>query len=169
MDKISNWIDWFDQHKEVLVWSTVFSVACWIVCLLLLPFAAARIPRDFFKPGYKSPFRMEHPVLGTLVWAFRNLLGFFIMVTGLAMIPLPGPGTPVLVMGLLLTTLPTRRHLARMALRRRPVLATFNWLRKQRGAEPFQLSDLARRSGRRGLGSLIRKIHPEAGDSGSST
>lgn len=149
-------VDWFSEHEQLLLWSTVFSAACWVTCLLLLPIAAARIPRDFFKPGYKSPFRVEHPVLGFLVWLVRNTGGFFLILAGIAMIPLPGPGMLVVLMGLLITTLPTRRHLARMVLRRRQALAAFNWLRRQRGAEPFQLSDLARRSGRRGLGSLIR-------------
>ena len=146
---LHRWIEWFERNQTVLLGSTAASVACAILTVLFLPDLAAKIPRDYFKPGFKSPFRMDHPVLGWVVWFGRNLAGVIMMAAGAAMVVLPGPGMPVLLMGLLVSTLPARRSLLRMALRRRPILAGFNWLRRKRGAPPFLLSDLARRTGRK--------------------
>jgi hypothetical protein len=142
-------LDWFRNHDDLLLWATGASIIFYAAILLTMPLIAARMPLDYFKPEYQSPFRHDHPVIGGLIWLARNIAGGLLLVAGFAMVPLPGPGVPVVLMGLMITTLPARRHLMRMALRRRPVLNAFNWFRAKRGAPPFQLSDIARRSRRR--------------------
>jgi hypothetical protein len=161
-------MEWFERHQALLAWTSAFSILLCVGALLALPVIAARIPRNYFKPEYRSPLSANHPVLAGLIWLGRNLAGLGMMLVGLVLFILPGPGTPVVVAGLLVTTLPARRWLLRTLLRRRPILQAFNRLRQRRGAEPFTLADLTRRHRRRLFSARDRVAVSAASESAAS-
>jgi hypothetical protein len=120
----------------------------WGVAILLLSFAAstavvlavlAMLPPTFFQePDSCIVGTSANPVL---LWARRvakNLIGFFAIGIGLLLaIPgVPGPGLPIVLLGIMLIDFPGKRQLVQKLLRAPTVLRGINALRARLGKPP---------------------------------
>jgi len=130
-------IDWFKAHPEVIAAATAVSVLVFVASLVLVPVLAARIPADYFVRPRRQPWGWgrRHPVLRWLVLIAKNLLGVVLVVTGLGMLVLPGPGMVALLIGVMLTSFPGKFRFERWLISRRPVRRGVNWMRR-RGGRP---------------------------------
>lgn len=134
-------LDWLEDHTGVLVAGTVLSVLAFIATVVLVPIIVARVPADYFasdRPA-KLPYAMRHPALRWLWLVVKNVLGLVLLLAGLAMLALPGPGLVSLMLGLMLMSFPGKFRLQRWLVSRPPVLRAINAVRRRAGRPPLVL------------------------------
>ncbi len=118
---------WLHDH-QALAWTVAASVALALVASLAGAIAIVRLPADYFaKP---------HVAAGGPWGIARNLAGWLLIVAGVAMLLLPGPGTIILLLGVLMANFPGKTRVQRWLLSRGPVLKSANRLRA-RFAKPL--------------------------------
>ncbi|GIX30481.1 MAG: hypothetical protein KatS3mg124_0953 [Porticoccaceae bacterium] len=117
----------------------LLSLAVFAASALALPWVAAAIPQDYFRPRRRraAPWRNRHPLLRFLFLLLKNLLGLVLLAGGVLMLFLPGQGLLTLLAGLILLDYPGKFALERWLVSHRPVLTALNWLRRRRGAPPL--------------------------------
>lgn len=91
----------------------------------------ATLPSDYFS----RPARERAP----LVRLVRQVAGGVLVVLGLAMLVLPGPGIVTIALGVALFDHPKKREILVRLLRRDGVKRTLDDLRRRAGKEPFAL------------------------------
>lgn len=132
---------WVARHYDALWWFAVVSAIAAVVSLIALPFLVALIPDDYFAAEDRPPHvvRGRHPALYWLLRIGKNLLGLLLVLFGLVMsLPLiPGQGTIMALIGLLLVEFPGKRRLEMWLIRKRRILRAINWLRARRGRPPL--------------------------------
>ncbi|HZU96788.1 MAG TPA: PGPGW domain-containing protein [Planctomycetota bacterium] len=92
-----------------------------------------RIPPDYF-------LKTEKPARSALDWAWKigkNVLGWVFLLAGVVMLPLPGPGSLVIVLGLSLVDFPGRARLVRAIISRPGIARVIDWLRSKFGRPPL--------------------------------
>jgi len=116
----------------------VFVVTC-ALSLALVTFFVVRIPVDYFSPGRRPPARAggAHLVFAIL----KNLTGVLLVLVGIVLsLPgIPGQGILTILVGLMLTDLPSVRRLERALARRRGVRRSLDTIRAKFGREPLNL------------------------------
>ena len=124
----------------VVFWSLIgVSTFTFIAGLFLLPALIVRIQFDYFvreRPP-RLAFERHHPVLRVLLVLTKNLLGAVLIVAGVVMIPLPGPGWICVLAGITLMDLPGKRALERWLISLPKVLSIINRLRVRYGRPPL--------------------------------
>jgi uncharacterized membrane protein len=118
-------LEWLKQNPGLLV-SGGLSLVLLVGGILVLPFAVARLPTDFFTRKNHKPS----------VWV--NIAGWALIVAGVAMMVLPGPGAVALLAGIVLANVPGKRRLLRWFLSQGKVFAKLNRIRAKRGKPPLQ-------------------------------
>ena len=127
---------WLAAHAVLVSVIGGVSVLLSVAGLALTPFVIARLPTDFFRRLTQPPAPVmcrPHPVrvIG------RNLLGFALFVLGLLLVPLPGPGALVALLGLALLDFPGKRRFLTAVLSRPAVWGSVTWLRRRAGRGPM--------------------------------
>ena len=134
-----DWIlTWLDEHKQLLFWLFVLSLASLALTAMLLPGILARLPADYFAE-HRSPARTERGLSAWLLRLSKNLLGVIFVLAGIAMLVLPGQGLLTILIGLLLLDIPGKRRIERKLIGRPAILRFVNRLRQTRGHAPLQL------------------------------
>lgn len=125
---------WLAAHTVLVSVVGGLSVGLSLLGLVLVPWIIARLPADFFlrltlPPGPVR--RRPHParVIG------RNLSGMLLVVLGALLVPLPGPGLLVALLGLALADFPGKRRFLTWVLRGPAVWGSINWLRRRAGRQ----------------------------------
>ena len=127
---------WLAAHAVLVSVVGGLSVILSVAGLALTPFVIARLPADFFLRLTQPPapvMRRPHParVIG------RNVLGLLLLVLGILLVPLPGPGALVALLGLVLLDFPGKRRFLTAVLRRPTVWGSIGWLRRRAGRGPM--------------------------------
>ncbi|MCC6426338.1 MAG: hypothetical protein IT435_05915 [Phycisphaerales bacterium] len=132
-------VEWLQEHRTALIWLSGISVGTLILCVLLTPLIVARIPADYFSHNKRppSPWAVEHPTWRWPVRIARNIAGWILLLAGLAMLVLPGPGIIGILVGLMLVEFPGKYRVERWLVSHRPVMNALGWIRRRRGAPPF--------------------------------
>ncbi len=125
---------WLAAHTVLVSVVGGLSMLLSLVGLALVPLVIARLPADFFLRLTQPPapvLRRPHParVIG------RNLLGMLLVVLGALLVPLPGPGALVALLGLALADFPGKRRFLAWVLRGQAVWRSINWLRRRAGRQ----------------------------------
>ena len=118
-------LEWLKQHPG-LVASGGLSVMLLVGGILVVPVAVARLPRDFFTREEVKPS----------LWL--NVAGWVLIVAGVAMMILPGPGVVALLAGIVLADFPGKRRFLRWFLGRGRVFQKLNRIRMKRGKPALQ-------------------------------
>jgi len=113
------------------VWIAVGAFAGFIVGLLAAGVCVLWLPVDYFDRDRRPYWDVAQcsPALRWSLIVARNLAGWTLLVAGLAMLVLPGPGLLAMLLGLVLVDLPGKHELIRKILAREHVLAAANRLR----------------------------------------
>jgi hypothetical protein len=129
------WPDW----QQVLLWSSVVSVAAVIATIVAVPWVVGRLPHDYFAREEREAWDVDAgaPWYTGLIDAIKNVIGFLLLLLGLIMLVTPGQGILTILAGLLLMNFPGKFHLERWLVMRPGVLRGLNWLRGKRGQVPF--------------------------------
>lgn len=132
-------LKWIDEH-QALLWSlSAASLAVLVASFFLIPFVVARIRPDYFAHD-KRPDRSWinlHPSVRVAIHVGKNILGVILMVAGLAMLALPGPGMITLLVGFFLLDFPGKYRFERWLVARPMIHRPINWLRKRSGRLPL--------------------------------
>lgn len=118
----------------------LFSLACFALSLILIPWLIGRLDRGYFRAfALRAKGGAARSGNGAaFVWAFvRNTLGLVLCVLGLIMLVLPGQGLLTLLLGLSLLDFPGKSLLFVWVLQRNAVRSALNWVRRKQGREEF--------------------------------
>ncbi len=131
------WIDlaleWAKAHQAMVWWIFAVSIAVSLLTPLAVGWAIVQLPPDYFTRTKRRPLSTweEHPVLRPIYLIAKNLLGFVLVIAGIAMLVLPGQGLLTIVVGVVLMNFPGKFRLERWLATRRPVWHSLNWLRRK--------------------------------------
>lgn len=129
---------WLRDHEGLLLWLGV-SAAMFVGSLVIVPIAVARIPEDYFAHDRREPLDTRHPLLRLTLRVLKNVLGFVLVVAGIAMLVLPGQGILTIVIGIALLDFPGKYRLERKLVSRPAVLRSLNWIRRKAGRPPLRV------------------------------
>jgi len=124
--------------QSFLSWLAVLSLSTFIISLLLIPWAVAKLPPDYFLhiTEEKTPnFSLNISSFALLI--IRNIFGFILLLAGIAMIFLPGQGILTILAGIFLLSFPGKRKIVHLFISRHSVQHSLDWLRKKRNKQPF--------------------------------
>lgn len=136
--------DWITENQQLFWVLGLASVAVFVGSLLIMPALIVRIPADYFAHETRPPSRWEkhRPVVRMAALIAKNLLGFVLVLGGLAMLVLPGQGLLTLFAGVVLIDFPRKYAFERWLVRRRWIHRPVNWLRRKRCREPLTIGPL---------------------------
>jgi len=123
-----------------LAWATPVSLLTLFATVVLLPLLVARLPQDYFYREHRPPQpRTGHWLLHYSLLILKNLLGVVLLVAGVAMLVLPGPGVVAILGAFALLNLPGKYRLERWLVSRPQVRAAISLMREKAGQPPLHL------------------------------
>ena len=133
-------IDYLLSHyAQWLYYLAIISVAFLILSLLFIPSLVARIPVDYFQPRNRTYKSRSHSGRKLLIILIRNMVGFILILSGIAMLLLPGQGILTLLAGLFISDIPGKYKIERYLVQKPVVLNSINWLRKRKNAPEIRI------------------------------
>ncbi|TNF45874.1 hypothetical protein EP232_05250 [bacterium] len=116
----------------------VFSLLLLIVYAGIMAMAIAMMSPDYFMigPPPAETWRGRHRFLRFLIRAIKGGIGLGLVISGIAMLVLPGQGLLTILIGVSLMEFPGKRRLERSLIQRKSIHRTINWIRKKAGREP---------------------------------
>lgn len=132
------------DHELLLAWLGSISLGLLVLTLVALPIVVIQLPWDYFVRDRRTPAHLSrrHPVLWWVLTIVKNLAGLALILSGLAMLVLPGQGLLTILMGLALTNFPGKYALERRLVRRPAVASTMNRLRAAAGRRPLEIPEV---------------------------
>ena len=130
-------------HETAILWIAGASIVAFLGTLIAVPWLILRIPPDYFahRKRLRTPATRRH---AGVRWAFllgKNLLGYLLIVAGIAMLVLPGQGVLTILLGGILVDLPGKYRLERWIVTRPLVLKSINRIRQRAGRDPLVLAE----------------------------
>lgn len=116
-------VEFAKAHSTLLV--AVLCVLAFLA-LIVIPWVIITLPEDYF-------IATDDSIAGSMTLAARigrNILGWFLMIIGLALVFPPGLGTIFIVAGIVLMDFPHKRAIERRAAKWRGVLPILNAIRR---------------------------------------
>jgi hypothetical protein len=134
-------IDWFARNEVALWWLGGASIVLFIGTLVAMPIVVSRMPANYFTHREPSPesWRGRHRALRVAIVAAKNVLGALLVIGGIGMLLLPGPGVLTVLVGISLLDFPGKRALELRIARERHVLRAINWMRTRAGRPPLEV------------------------------
>ncbi len=125
----------------VLVELAIFSVVGFVGSLIAIPWILMRLPATYFDMRVPRTFLGgRHPVLRAVGIVIKNIVGFILLLAGIAMLVLPGQGVLTILIGISLMDFPNKRQLEARLIGQRLVFSGVNRLRARFGKPPFVLA-----------------------------
>lgn len=122
---------WLRGHAGLVLGLGVVSVLLCVGSVVMTPVLVARLPEDYLTRLTATPVVDAGGGPSWRKRVLRNVLGVLLLVVGLLLVPLPGPGSLVLLLALGLVDFPAKRRLLAWILRWPAVLDSLNWLRRR--------------------------------------
>ena len=122
-------------QPSVLAWSFGLSLILFVGSLIIIPMLLTRMRSDYFIASDNTNIRKakHFSIARGLVLVAKNMVGMVLLLSGLAMIVLPGQGIITILIGLSLLNFPGKRQLELRIVRQRHVLESVNWIRQRAG------------------------------------
>ena len=131
--------EWMSENKALLWSLSAASFAVLIASFFLIPFVVARIRPDYFAHEKRPDHSWINlpPTVRVTIHIGKNILGAILMVAGLGMLALPGPGMVTLMVGFFLLDFPGKYRFERWLVARPVIHRPINWLRRRSGRSPL--------------------------------
>ena len=108
--------------------------------MLAIPWLIVRLPADYFDLRVPRTFLSHaNPAVRSIAVVAKNLIGFILLLAGIAMLVLPGQGVLTILIGVSLMDFPRKRDLEARLIGERHVFSGVNRLRARFGKPPFAL------------------------------
>ncbi|MFV2069641.1 MAG: PGPGW domain-containing protein [Pirellulales bacterium] len=136
-------LHWIASHRATFGWLFGLSLVAFVATLVLIPIVVIRMSPDFFVADRTAvaTWRGRHPAIRLAGRIAKNALGTLFLLTGVAMLVLPGQGILTILVGLTLIDFPYKRDLERRVIGCRPISGLINRLRARAGRPPLILPD----------------------------
>jgi uncharacterized membrane protein len=134
-------IDRLYEYAATFWWLGLLSIITFIGTLILIPILVARIPADYFSREQHHPDPGRHPLLRVLSLGVKNLIGVVFILSGIAMLVLPGQGIITILIGVILMDFPGKRALEQRLVRQPQVFNAINWMRSKTNRPPLNLPE----------------------------
>jgi hypothetical protein len=136
---IAPFLSWMDAHPTLLWGAGAVSLLIFLLTLIGLPCLIIRLPADYLTS------RRDHAprqfVAGTALElpyrAAKQLLGALLILSGLAMLVLPGQGLLAIVVGLSMIHFPGKQRVIQTIIRQQNILKSANWIRARANRPPL--------------------------------
>jgi hypothetical protein len=138
MEFLTAVFNWFASHPEIVGKIVLGSILLAFISVVLTVVAIVRMSPDYFlssKPGIKS-WRHRHLLLRILFKMVKSTVGLILLITGIAMLVLPGQGLLTLLVGVGLLDFPGKRHIELRVVRNHHLLKAINWIRARTNQAP---------------------------------
>jgi len=130
-----------NEYQHFLTCVAFLSTLSLFIGLLIMPFFIATIPDDYFKQTKRpSSSSNTYSITRFMAKLFKNLLGLLLILSGIAMLILPGQGLLTLFIGILLIDYPGKYPIERKLISYPVVFSGVNWIRRKQKKAPFTLS-----------------------------
>ena len=116
-----------------------FAVGTLVLSSLIGVVVVVALPANYLS-GKRSKWGQNHPAFFWSLIALQNLVGIVLIVAGVMMLVLPGPGILAIFLGLMMTSIPGKRKLIASLVGRTKVLKSANRLRDWFGRPPLVMS-----------------------------
>jgi len=125
-----------------LWWVSILSGALFLATLIAVPIFIALMPPDYFSRE-RPCLRKIHPTLRWILLVFKNLLGLILLISGIAMLILPGQGIITILVGFSLLDFPGKKNIERRLIWDPRVFKTMNWIRARAHRPPLEYPSLS--------------------------
>ena len=125
-----------EQNETLLACLAIGSVIAFFGSLIIVPILVAHMPADYFVREEK-PFRSLSP-LRIVARLAKNLCGTLLLISGLAMLFLPGQGILTTLIGITLLDFPGKRNFESRLARLKGVRKSIDWIRRKAKKKPLQ-------------------------------
>jgi archaellum biogenesis protein FlaJ (TadC family) len=129
-------------NEEFVWWMALASIVAFFSTLLLVPLILIRLPSDYFSHRRRSEIRARsrHPLARAFLALVQNAVALVFIVTGIAMLVLPGQGILTIVVGLMLLNFPGKYHAEQWVVGHESVLGAINWIRARADKSPLAVN-----------------------------
>ncbi len=127
---------WVREHRQFTWWLGALSLVTFVATLVVIPLLIVRMPADYFIRD-RHLFRDRHPLVRFFFLGFKNLLGLFFLLAGIAMLFLPGQGLLTIFLAVTLLNFPGKRRLEQRLIAMPRVRQAINRLRRRAGRPPL--------------------------------
>ncbi len=136
LDSLSQWVS---EHHLLLTGIAFASLLVFVATLFFLPWLVAQIPSDYFSHKRREPsqWKQLHPFFRYMILILKNIVGWLLLLAGLAMLLLPGQGWLSILLGLMLMDYPGKFRLERQIVSQPRLLRLINWLRIKQNQPPL--------------------------------
>ncbi len=133
----------FDSRADLVqlgIWLTAISAVLFVAGLVLVPWMAVRLPADYLiRKDPESAFFRRRTPLQWLGFVAKNVAGALLVLAGIVMLGVPGPGWGAIIIGLTLMNFPGKRRLERWLLSTRFVIKPINAIRARANKRPIEM------------------------------
>jgi hypothetical protein len=135
----TSWWEQFASDYGILV-TGISALAC-VAGLFAMRYLVIHLPADFFTREEPRPDKWinSHPATRWTLWIAKNIAGALLLVMGVAMLVLPGPGVLSLLLGLTLMDVPGKRRAERWLIGIPAVNKKINKVRAKYQQRPIEM------------------------------
>jgi hypothetical protein len=138
LSRISEWIS---ANRDLLEWLGVGSLVLLVITLVVMPIVIINLPEDYFiRDRRESAQKAARSPLWAAMILVKNAIGIVFVLTGFAMLVLPGQGLLTILFGVALTNFPGKFRLERKIVNIPSVRGALDKIRSAAGRSPLRLS-----------------------------
>ena len=120
------------------------SIVSFVGSLIAIPWILVRLPQDYFCERHpRTWLKDHHPVLRFIALAVKNVVGWILLLGGIAMLFLPGQGLLTILIGVSLMDFPGKRAIERKLVSRPLILQAINRVRQRFDRPPLLIEEHA--------------------------
>jgi len=133
------WISQIRRHAALGWWTLALSILLSVGGFFLMRRLLIAMPADYFVRSGPLPWQLRHPVVRWTLVVGKNLLGAVLLVVGLVMLAVPGPGILTILAAFVLLDVPGKRAMEQRFLALPAVLQTINRIRQRANRPPLEM------------------------------
>lgn len=138
-------MDWLAEFWANLTWSRIavgafFLLLSVVISYVAVLFVIVKIPADYFSESHIQHIDSDKPFLkrwGAVI--FKNFVGLILLIAGIVMLFVPGPGVLAILLGIIMMDIPGKRPFETKLIKRPTVLSALNKLRAKYNKPPLIL------------------------------
>ena len=136
-------VEWIRSYQTVFQFLGGMSLLMLVVSLVAFPLVVINLPRDYFVRERRDPAHQirRHPLVWGSLTVVKNIVGFTLVLAGIAMLVLPGQGILTILVGLALTNFPGKFTVERRLVSRPAVARALNRIREMAGRPRLELPE----------------------------
>ena len=139
-------MNWSELAAKYAFELTIASALAFVGGLVAMRFAVIYMPADYFtrRQSPDAHWSHRHPVLRWIWLISKNAIGVALLLVGLTMLVIPGPGVMVILLGLSLVNMPGKRRLECWLINFPRVRTKIDKMRVQHKQPPLEMPTGAR-------------------------